>query len=438
MAFGRLGPTYIKLGQIISSGEGLFPAELVEEMRLLRDRVPPESFADVKKVIEEDLHRPVDQVFAHLAREPIAAASIAQVHPATLLSGQQVVVKIQRPKVAELVKRDLAVMSWLAPLLVGRIPVAALANPPALIELFAETIVEELDFRLEAQNMLDIASVMATSGQRVMVVPRPHPELVTRRVLVMEHLEGFAWDDVKDMRSSGIDTAAVLHASLIAFLEGVMLYGVFHGDLHGGNLLVQPDGKVALLDFGITGRLDEHSRLAYLRLVVGATTNDIRAQVEALQDFGALPRDVKVETLISDLGLDRPVKDPTTMTPEELTDELREVAKALLGYGAKLPKELMLLVKNLLFLNGAVATMAPDVDILAQIGDIASYFATHHGERIAKEVGIDPRLVPIDLDAIRASMGLSQDVEKLSYHEIQERRDIIRKRLTESRRRHKA
>ena len=156
-----LGPTYIKLGQIISGGEGLFPAELVTEFKLLRDRVPPEPFDVVRRVVELDLGRSLDDVFERFDRAPIAAASIAQVHAARLRTGEEVVVKVQRPQVARLVREDIRAMSWLAPRLIGRIPVAALANPPALVELFAETIVEELDFCLEAQNMLDIARVLA-------------------------------------------------------------------------------------------------------------------------------------------------------------------------------------------------------------------------------------------------------------------------------------
>ncbi len=172
-AFERLGPTYIKLGQILSSGEGLFPEELVTEFRLCRDQVPAEPFAMVRSIVEGDLGRPLEEVFSEFDRTPIAAASVAQVHAARLRSGEAVVVKVQRPDVATLVRRDLAAMSWIAPLLVGRIPVAALANPPALVELFGETIVEELDFRLEAQNMLDVARVLAETGQRAIVVPRP-------------------------------------------------------------------------------------------------------------------------------------------------------------------------------------------------------------------------------------------------------------------------
>jgi ubiquinone biosynthesis protein len=428
-AFERLGPTYIKLGQIISSGEGIFPEELVDEFRLLRDRVPPEPFSTVRRTIEEELGRPLADVFSSFDRTPVASASIAQVHAATLRTGERVVVKVQRRTVASLVRLDIAAMSWIAPMLVGRIPVTALTNPPALVELFAETIVEELDFRLEAQNMLDIARVFAVEGQRTVVVPRPHPELVTTRVLVMEHLRGYAWGDAAAMRSAGIDTAAVLRCTLIAFLEGTLLYGVFHGDLHSGNLLVQDDGTVALLDFGITGRLDERKRLAFLRLELGATTNDITIQVEALRDLGALPADADVAAVIRDLGLDRPPVDPTTMTADEMVAELREVTKALLGYGARLPKELMLFVKNILFLNGAMATMAPDVDILNEVLAIATYFTERHGEQIARDVGSDALTTPIDLDGYRAALGFGDDVEAITFNDLQDRRELIRRRL---------
>ena len=129
----------------------------MSEFKLCRDRVPAESFDTVRQVVEDELGRSLEQVFTSFDRVPLAAASIAQVHAATLRTGEQVVVKVQRPQVATLVRQDLAAMSWLAPHLVGRIPIAALANPPALVELFAETITEELDFRLEAQNMLDVA-----------------------------------------------------------------------------------------------------------------------------------------------------------------------------------------------------------------------------------------------------------------------------------------
>jgi ubiquinone biosynthesis protein len=434
LAFQALGPTYIKLGQILSSGEGLFPVELVNEFRLLRDRVPPESFEAVRQVVEEELGRPLEDVFVEFDREPLAAASIAQVHAATLQSGEHVVVKVQRPAVATTVRTDLAAMSWIAPFLIGRIPVSALANPPALVELFAETIVEELDFRLEADNMLDIARVLAATDQRSVVVPRPHPELVTRRVLVMERLSGFGFDDVAGMHAAGIDTAAVVRALMISFLEGATLFGVFHGDLHGGNLFVRPDGTVALLDYGITGRLDEPRRLAFLRMLMGGTINDAKMQLAALRDLGALPPDTDLDSVIRDLGLDQPTKDPTAMAPEELLAEIRDIIKKLLAYGARFPKVLMLYVKDLLFLDGALATLAPDVDLFQEVTHIAMYFTQRYGERIAAEVGVDPRERALDLDGMRAQLGVSSEVERMSYRDLQARRELIRKRMEDHRR----
>jgi ubiquinone biosynthesis protein len=196
---------------------------------------------------------------------------------------------------------------------------------------------------------------------------------------------------------------------------------------------VQRDGRVALLDYGITGRLDVPGRQAFMRLVVGATVNDIRMQLEALRDLGALPADADLDVVIHDLGFDQPVKDPTTMTPEELVAELREVTRALLGYGARLPKELMLFVKNALFLNGAIATLAPDVDLFAEVTHVATYLATRHGDRIAGEVGIDPRSMEIDLDGVRAAVGVGPDVSTLTFRELQERRETILRRMGEHR-----
>ncbi len=437
LAFQSLGPTYIKLGQIVSSGEGIFPAELVAEFKELRDRVPPAPFEEVRQIVESDLGRPLEEVFAEVDPEPVAAASIAQVHRARLHSGEEVVVKVQRPGIATLVRRDIEVMSYLAPFLIGRIPVAALANPPALVELFAETIVEELDFRLEAESMLDVAHVLALAGQRAIVVPRPHPRLVTPRVLVMERLDGFSWDDAAGMRAAGIRTEEVLRAGVVSFLEGAMLYGVFHGDLHGGNLLVQEDGRVVLLDFGITGRLDEQRRLAFLRLVMGGTLNDVRAEVRALRDLGALAPDVDVEQVVADLDLEAPPQDVVEMSAEELTAQLRELTKKLLSYGARMPKELMLFVKDIIFLDAAVANLAPDVDLLGEVAAVSAYFAERHGGRIAAEIGVDVRARPVDLDGVRSSLGVGAGTERISYKELRARRAAMREKFERARASHR-
>jgi ubiquinone biosynthesis protein len=429
LAAEHLGPTYIKLGQVISSGEGLFPPELVDEFRKCRDQVPPEPFDDVRRTVEEDLGSRLEDVFESFETTPLAAASIAQVHAARLRSGEDVVVKVQRPSVDRLVRHDLRVMAWLAPHLVGRIRVAALANPPALVELFAETIVEELDFRMEAANMLDIAVVLRALDQSGYVVPRPHPQLVTRRVLVMERVSGFSFDDATGMRDAGIDTEAVIRTGMIAFMEGALIHGIFHGDLHGGNMFVLPDGRTALMDFGIVGRLTHERRLAFLRMMVAATTNDVKGQMAALRDLGALPADTDLDAVIRDLRLDQAPIDPTTLTGEEMVKEVQRVVRALLGYGARMPKELMLYVKNMVFLDGAIARLAPDLDLLAEITNISMAFAMRHGEQLGRDLGIDPQSMQLDLDGVKASFGLDASVDGLTYRELQQRRELIQKRM---------
>lgn len=430
LAAETLGPTYIKLAQIISAGEGVFPQELVDECKLCRDQVPPVPYPEIVEQVESELGRPLYEVFTTFDPEPVAAASIAQVHRATLRTGEPVVVKVQRPGIDTVVRRDLRVLAWLAPFLVGRIKVTALANPPALVELFTETIIEELDFRLEAANMLDVAEVFVKLGRPGFVVPRPHPTFVTKRVLVMERLDGFKFDDVVGMTEAGVDTHDVIQTAMLGFLEGAFLHGVFHGDLHGGNLFVMEDGRVALVDFGITGRLTESERMAFLRMMMTATMNDVKGQVAALRDLGALPPDTDIDAVIADLGLDGPPLDPTKLTPEELVAELQRILKALLGYGARMPKPLMLYVKNLIFIDGAIATLAPDLDMFRIVTNIAMHFATTHGSTIAAQLGIEEGSWEVDTYGLKAGFGVDPDEQSsLTYAELKERRSLIQRRL---------
>lgn len=430
VAAERLGPTYIKLGQIISSGEGLFPSELVEEFKACRDQVPAESYTVVREVVTEELGRPIEDVFSYFDRRPLAAASIAQVHRATLRTGEDVVVKVQRPTISTQVHSDLKVMAWLAPFLIGRIPIAALANPPALVDLFAETITEELDFRLEAANMLDVAEVFALLGQRGFVIPRPHPDLVTRRILVMERLEGFGFEDLESMQGAGIDTHEVVRTGMMGFTEGCMVHGIFHGDLHGGNLFVLPDGTIALLDFGITARMTPLERTAFLRLMLCGAMGDIPGQIAAFRDLGALPPDTDIPEVMRELKLDQAPIDPTTMSPEELVGEIQRIIKALMAMGARLPKILMLYVKNLVFLDAAIANLAPDLDLLGEFATLSTKLAMTHGEMFAAEIGVAPEDFAVDHEAIKASLGIVDDsVDSITYRDLQERRDLIRRRL---------
>jgi ubiquinone biosynthesis protein len=418
-AFERLGTTFIKLGQLIGSADGMLPELLVAEFKQCRDRVPPESFRHVRKVIEQDLGRPLEELFAELDPTPVAAASIAQVHVARLHTGEEVVVKVQRPNIDRIVPRDIATMAWLAPLIEKRGQLAALANLGAYVELFAETIVEELDFRLEAQNMLDVAAVLALTDPRSVVVPRPHPELVSRRVLVMERLHGHSTDDGAALLAAGIDPAPVFRALMVSFLEGAMIHGVFHGDLHGGNMMVGPGGRPAIFDFGITGRFTDAKRLALLGLMVTATTQDGVAMLGHLRDLGGLPPGADVDDLAKELDLDGLLAMDPDLSPEAMGLQMRETMQRLVAHGAKLPKEMFLYIKGMVYLNGAVSSVAADVDMFEEMTHLYELFTTTHSEVMAEFVDLDalPGAEALT-DTLRRQVGGRGD--ERTYRELQE------------------
>ncbi len=428
-AFVRLGPTYIKLGQIISSAEGLLPEELVGEFKVLRDRVPAEGFSHVQGVVEDQLGAPLGELFSSFDAIPVAAASIAQVHFATLRSGEEVAVKVQRPGIATLVERDLKIMAWMAPILAERIDALKILNLPGLIEVFAETIVEELDFRLEAANMVDVATVLDETGHNSIVVPRPHPVQVTEKVLVMERLEGFGFDDVEGMVAAGVDTEAVVRALMVSLLEGALIYGVFHGDLHGGNLLVLNDGRVGLLDHGITGRLTERRRGIFLKMMLSSFAADHKAVLKGYQELGALPKDTDLDQFLAEVPLDRPLVDPTTDDAEQMMGEMRRVTKALVAHGLRLPKEIVLFMKDFLFLDASISQLAPDLNLLAEFSFISAYFATTYGEAISRQLGIDPGVMGFDPQALLTAVGKDPEAETLTPRELKAQRAEVREKL---------
>ena len=275
VAATKLGPAYIKLAQLIAAGEGVFPDALVAECRLCRDQVPAERWAAIREVIEAELG-PIDERFSHFDTEATAAASIAQVHEGRLGDGTRVMVKVQRPGIRRRVERDLAVLAWIAPKLVGRIPITALANPPALVELFAETISEELDFRVEVANLFEVDRALRATTTGRWEVPEPFLDAVTERVIVMSPVAGRPLSQLRPEDLAHGEAAAIFRQMNDALLHGACMTGVFHGDFHAGNVFIDTEGTppgeppvIGLVDFGITGRLEGPKRVAFLRYVVG-------------------------------------------------------------------------------------------------------------------------------------------------------------------------
>ena len=378
--FFSLGPTFVKFGQLISGGVGMFPPRLIEEFATFRDAMPAEDWDHVREVITEELPGGLSN-FASFDRTPLAAASIAQVHVATLTTGQEVVVKVQRPDVRARMTADITWLSALARAVDRLVPPARAGNLPGIIEYFAETLAEELDFRLEAENMLDVAEAVSRSEDADGVaVPRPHPTLVTRRVLVMERLHGYASGDDAGILASGIDTERMLLAGFRAFVEGAMIHGVFHGDLHPGNIMVLEDGRYGILDYGIVGRLSPIERKAFAQMMACGATGDVRGQVEAIRDIGGFPADADVDALAATMPADLI---PTEMKLPDLSsvgESLTSSMRLIMQAHFRLPKLLVLLSKNLIFADDAVRRFAPEVDLMATAVPLFMQAAAHHAQ----------------------------------------------------------
>jgi len=278
MIFEELGPTFIKFGQILSIRRDLLPDEYLREFEKLQDAVPPFSFADAARLIQEEFGRDVKEVFEEFSPEPLASASIAQVHLARIKTGQAVIVKVQRPQIRQIILQDLAIMEHLAQLLVRRIPEIRRFDPIGLVEEFRKTIVQELDFRREGRNADRLRQHL--KEMQGIAIPQVFWDYSTSRVLSSEYMVG---QGLREAMTRPAEERHRIAANLYkAFLRQIFEDGFFHADPHPGNLLFLADGTVCLLDFGIVGRLSRE-RLAGLGSMLLAV---MEQDVEALLDEG--------------------------------------------------------------------------------------------------------------------------------------------------------
>ena len=255
-----LGPTYVKLGQILSTRADIVPSELAQALTALQDRAPPLPFEDVQMMVERDLGRPLGEAFLHFDREPLATASIAQVHRARIAHGDgelEVVCKVQRPGIRKTMLSDLSLLFWLSKLLEGTIEEVSAYSPTAIVEQFEKAVLEELDFVHEREN-LERAGQNFADVTDMALIPQPQPDLCGPHVLTMTFLDGVKITDVRD--DPAFDKTALLDKLVRAAFKQVFEDGFFHGDPHPGNVLVLTDGRLGLIDHGLWGRLSTDQR----------------------------------------------------------------------------------------------------------------------------------------------------------------------------------
>ena len=385
------GPAYVKLGQLIATAKGALPDAWTEAFAWCRDEVPALRPGVAEAVIDKELGHRRAEIFESIEPKAVAAASIAQVHLGRLADGTEVAVKVQRPGLRQRFETDiraLSVIAFLADRLSRRVRIA---NLPGFVELFAQLVLEELDFRLEAMNMVEIGLANEDAGLDHIRVPRPIPGLVTIRVLVMERVPGIRYTDAA-VAHPELDGNRIVRLAVQGVLEHALLYGVFHGDLHAGNVLIDEAGNFSLVDFGIAGRLDATQRAALARMVIGFARNDFAAQVAAVAELGALPPGIDLAPLIREFAeestamlaaIDRPLSQLDFST---MTAQVARAVRLLAEHRFRQPKELVLFSKNMLYLNGLCNSFAPDINLLSEIAPVFLYFQTKYPKEIAQIV----------------------------------------------------
>lgn len=360
------GVTFVKLGQVLSTRRDLLPAEFVTELGRLQDRAAAAPWAEVEATLVAELGRPVAEVFATVSAEPLAAASVAQVHTATLRTGEQVVLKIQRPGIRPVVERDLDIVHRLARTLTTTTTWGRAMGVRELADGFAVALREELDFRVEAANM---AAVAAVGGD--MVIPVPHRELCTERLLVMQRLDGVPLAAAGPLIAErGLDRAALARTLLGTLLRQVVLDGVFHADPHPGNVLLLTDGRLALLDFGSVGRLDVTVRAALQQLLLAVDRGDPVAVSDALLEVVPRPDEIDPAALERAVGvvLARHLGPGSVPGMRMFADLVRIVA----GFGLAVPPAVAAVFRALATGEGTLTQLAPGFDVVAE----ARRFAT--------------------------------------------------------------
>lgn len=366
------GPAYIKLGQFVATGDGLLPKEWVDAFAWCRDEAPALRPGRAESIVQRELGSTAGRL-ATMDPTPLATGSIGQVHRGTLSDGTRVVIKVRRPRLVRRLRSDIETLALVAAAAPRVRPELAAAGLSGFVELFAELILEELDFRIEAANLVEASAVLDAIGADEVRAPRPIPGMVTERVLVMEELPGISYAKLPPETAADLDGTKLLRVGVKAVLEATLVHGAFHGDLHAGNVLIADDGTFSLVDLGIAGRLDATQRAALVTYLMGFAASDATLQVQAMEQFGALSKSVDREALVEALQAELAridAREAGAITFERLGEVLGSLLRLLAERGVTLPKDLVLFFKNLLYLSGFSATVAPNADLFAVIQDL--------------------------------------------------------------------
>lgn len=361
LAISELGPTFIKLGQILSTRADLVGFELAEELAALQSNVPADPAKSVRELVEHELGRPIDECFAEFDDEAIASASIGQVHRARLATGERVAVKVQHVGIEEIVRVDLDILSGLAQLAEG-VPELQNYRPVATAAEFQRTLKRELDFSRELRNMQRIAAEFA--GSESVHIPLAFPELSTSRVLTLEWLDGVKLSDSGRLAQAGVDLTEIARRGANLYLDMVFIHGFYHADPHPGNVIIQYDNVIGLLDFGMVGQVDYLLQEDMEELLIALGNQDARQLTSVITRVGTVPPELDQVAL--GLEISEFVHHYGGMSMDEFNvgGALREMTEIIRRYHIMLPARIAMLIKLFIMLEGTSRLLNPQFHLL--------------------------------------------------------------------------
>jgi predicted unusual protein kinase regulating ubiquinone biosynthesis (AarF/ABC1/UbiB family) len=365
-----LGPTFIKFGQIVASSAGMFPKRYIAEFQKCLDRVRPFEFVEVERILGEELGDQASRL-TELDPKQLASASIAQVHTAKL-DGKDVVVKVQRPGIQARVDADMRIMRFVAGLAEMWVKDAELVNPVGIVDDFAATLREELDFRKEADNLDQFNEIMAKLGHANVRSPVPVRDMTTVRVLVMERFYGTRVDDVEKMKSRGVDAENKLIAGMKAWFQCVLFYGFFHGDVHAGNLMLLDNEDIGFLDFGIVGRFSDKQRAMVTDYIVAFAMGDYKGLAKIIVSMGGVHEKIDMEGFSKDLEQAYSPMLKLSFAEINYGEMLPTIQKVASKHRMKLPKEFVLITKQMLYFDRYAKLLAPSLNVFTDPRLVAS------------------------------------------------------------------
>jgi len=384
----ELGPTFIKLGQILSVRPDLVPLDLCYELSKLQDRVPPFGYEDVKKQIKESFGSYPDKIFASFDPVPFAAASLGQAHRAQLKTGENVVVKVQRPDIRKMIETDIDILYSLAQLANRYMQDIKFFDPITIVDEFSKTITKEIDFTYEAHNIDKFRKNFKDST--AVHIPRIYWEYTKSRVITTEEITGIRMSDYLTQPHSDEEKKAVAANGANAILQQIFIDGFFHADPHPGNLFILPDNAAAFVDFGIVGRLDEDTRDMVVSLLIAVSTKNMNGVLKALEMIGVFVEEESVRDFRHDISdfverfYDIPLKQI------EISTILPQAVELMTRHKLKIPPQFHIMIKAIVTMDGVARQLDPDFNTIAHTRPFVERLVheRHDPKRIFKDVAI--------------------------------------------------